>query len=286
MFEHNRVDANRNMFGTLPMFEHTGEDSLWPAPSSIPACSATCSARRDARGVLRRGADRPLRRGRGGACPGRGALRRHPGGRGQGDRRPPPKAIAIDFDLLRHETEIVGYPILPLVHQLVEAVRRGRALRALGRDDPGHHGHRRRPADPRRPGDRRATTSPRCAASSPTWRERYRDTPMAGRTHLQQALPITFGYKAAVWLAMFDRHAERLEQLRPRVLVGAVRRRRRHAGLARRRGPRRAAGLLRGARARRAGRSPGTSPATASPRRSTCSAWSPARSARSRSTSC
>ena len=43
---------------------------------------------------------------------------------------------------------------------------------------------------------------------------------MAGRTHLQQALPVTFGYKVAVWLAMFDRHAERLAQLRPRVLVG------------------------------------------------------------------
>lgn len=26
---------------------------------------------------------------------------------------------------------------------------------------------------------------------------RYRDTPLAGRTHLQQALPITFGYKTA-----------------------------------------------------------------------------------------
>ena len=50
--------------------------------------------------------------------------------------------------------------------------------------------------------------------------QRYRDTPMAGRTHLQQALPITFGYKAAVWLSMFDQHAERLVQLRPRVLVG------------------------------------------------------------------
>ena len=36
---------------------------------------------------------------------------------------------------------------------------------------------------------------------------------MAGRTHLQQALPITFGYKVAIWLAMFDRHAERLAQL-------------------------------------------------------------------------
>ena len=50
--------------------------------------------------------------------------------------------------------------------------------------------------------------------------QKYRDTPMAGRTHLQQALPVTFGYKAAIWLAMFDRHAERLEQLKPRVLIG------------------------------------------------------------------
>jgi 3-carboxy-cis,cis-muconate cycloisomerase len=50
--------------------------------------------------------------------------------------------------------------------------------------------------------------------------KKHRDTPMAGRTHLQQALPVTFGYKAAIWLAMFDRHAERLAQLRPRVLVG------------------------------------------------------------------
>jgi 3-carboxy-cis,cis-muconate cycloisomerase len=49
---------------------------------------------------------------------------------------------------------------------------------------------------------------------------RYRDTPMAGRTHLQQALPVTFGYKTSIWLAMFDRHAERLQQLKPRALVG------------------------------------------------------------------
>jgi 3-carboxy-cis,cis-muconate cycloisomerase len=50
--------------------------------------------------------------------------------------------------------------------------------------------------------------------------KRYRDTPMAGRTHLQQALPITFGYKLAIWLSMLDRHVERLQQLKPRVLVG------------------------------------------------------------------
>ena len=31
---------------------------------------------------------------------------------------------------------------------------------------------------------------------------------------------MTFGYKAAIWLDMFERHAERLFQARPRVLVG------------------------------------------------------------------
>jgi 3-carboxy-cis,cis-muconate cycloisomerase len=36
---------------------------------------------------------------------------------------------------------------------------------------------------------------------------------------LQQALPVTFGYKVAIWLAMFDRHQQRLAQLRPRVAV-------------------------------------------------------------------
>lgn len=46
----------------------------------------------------------------------------------------------------------------------------------------------------------------------------HRDTPMPGRTHLQHALPVTFGQKAAVWLDALDRAAERLEQLRPRAL--------------------------------------------------------------------
>ena len=49
---------------------------------------------------------------------------------------------------------------------------------------------------------------------------RHRDTPMAGRTHGQQALPITFGFKVAVWLAEIQRHRARLLEIRPRVLVG------------------------------------------------------------------
>ena len=50
--------------------------------------------------------------------------------------------------------------------------------------------------------------------------QKYRDLPMAGRTHGQQALPITFGYKIAVWLAEVERHRQRLEECKPRVLVG------------------------------------------------------------------
>ncbi len=49
---------------------------------------------------------------------------------------------------------------------------------------------------------------------------KYRDMPMAGRTHGQQALPITLGYKIAVWLAEVERHRERLAQIKPRILVG------------------------------------------------------------------
>src|SRR6202012_2821851 len=49
--------------------------------------------------------------------------------------------------------------------------------------------------------------------------KKHRDTPMPGRTFFQQALPITFGYKAAVWLSSFDRHADRLAEVKKRVLV-------------------------------------------------------------------
>ncbi len=53
-----------------------------------------------------------------------------------------------------------------------------------------------------------------------------RDVPMAGRTHLQHALPVTFGFKCANWLAPMTRSLERLRQCRGRVVqlqfVGAV----------------------------------------------------------------
>lgn len=125
----------------------------------------------------------------------------------------------LDFDRLRHETEIVGYPILPLVRQ----------LSAICGEDAGKYVHWG------------ATTQDIMDLASvlqmkqglviverllrdvvKTLRdlsEKHRDTPMAGRTHLQHALPVTFGYKCAVWLSGFQRHLERLEQLKSRTLL-------------------------------------------------------------------
>ena len=48
---------------------------------------------------------------------------------------------------------------------------------------------------------------------------RHRDTPMAGRTHLQHALPITFGFKCAVWLAAIRRQQVTLARLRDEALA-------------------------------------------------------------------
>lgn len=49
--------------------------------------------------------------------------------------------------------------------------------------------------------------------------EAHRGTLMSGRTHLQHALPITFGLKCALWLQPLLSHLERLRELRPRVLM-------------------------------------------------------------------
>jgi 3-carboxy-cis,cis-muconate cycloisomerase len=125
---------------------------------------------------------------------------------------------SLDLTRLKRETETVGYPILPLVRQLAERAGEGGGwlhwgattqdimdtaavlqirdgLKLLETDLAALRGH--------------------LAALARRWR----DTPLAGRTHLQHALPITFGFKAAVWLAAFDRHAARLAELQPRVLV-------------------------------------------------------------------
>ncbi|KAK4945971.1 hypothetical protein LTR10_014773 [Elasticomyces elasticus] len=127
--------------------------------------------------------------------------------------------VKIDFERLSRETEIVGYPVLPLVRQLVEQTPEDMAKYI-------HWG---------------ATTQDTMDDASilqiregltlikreletlvgvlRSLAEKYRDTPMAGRTHLQHALPATFGYKCAVYLSSILRHQERLAEIEKRCLL-------------------------------------------------------------------
>ncbi len=52
--------------------------------------------------------------------------------------------------------------------------------------------------------------------------EKYKETIMIGRTHGQHALPITLGFKFAVWGYEVNRHIERLNDCKKRVLAGKV----------------------------------------------------------------
>src|SRR5256714_3029410 len=50
----------------------------------------------------------------------------------------------------------------------------------------------------------------------------HKATPMVGRSHGVQALPITFGHKAAIWLSEMERNYQRLKDLEKRVFVGGM----------------------------------------------------------------
>jgi adenylosuccinate lyase len=52
--------------------------------------------------------------------------------------------------------------------------------------------------------------------------ETHKNTPMVGRTHAVQALPITFGHKCAIWLSETGRNYDRLRQLEARTFVGSL----------------------------------------------------------------
>ena len=129
-------------------------------------------------------------------------------------------AKLIDMAKLKEATERIGYPVLPVVQQLVK----------LCKDKLGEWSHWG--ATTQDITDTATVLQMRegldivgkeidaiCDALA-VLAKKYRDTPMAGRSNLQQAVPITFGYKMATMLAAFERHKQRLKELKPRVLVG------------------------------------------------------------------
>jgi 3-carboxy-cis,cis-muconate cycloisomerase len=126
----------------------------------------------------------------------------------------------IDWDKLKAKTEQIGYPIIAVVNQ----------INANCRDRLGEYCHWGATTQDitdtamilqMREGlalveQDLADISDALAVLA----QKYRDTPIIGRSNLQQATPITFGYKMASILAGIERHRERLQQLKPRVLMG------------------------------------------------------------------
>ena len=52
--------------------------------------------------------------------------------------------------------------------------------------------------------------------------EKHRNTLMAGITHGQHAIPVTFGFVVATWIQAFKEHIERINQAMPRICTGTV----------------------------------------------------------------
>jgi 3-carboxy-cis,cis-muconate cycloisomerase len=125
----------------------------------------------------------------------------------------------FDIEKLKKETERIGYPVLPVVAQLVKLCKGN-----LG--EWCHWGATTQDITDTATimqireslaiieNDINAISDALAALA-----KKYRDTPMAGRSNLQQAVPITFGYKVATYLAAFERHKQRLKQLKERVFV-------------------------------------------------------------------
>ena len=128
----------------------------------------------------------------------------------------------LDYGELRAQTEKIGYPVLPVVKQLVAT---------LNAEEPGlgewvHFGATTQDVTDTTTvlqlRDTLQLVEQAMESIIKTLSElcqRYKSTPMPGRSNLQQAVPITFGFKLARLLATFLRHRDRLGECRNRLLV-------------------------------------------------------------------
>src|SRR5579863_6611714 len=132
------------------------------------------------------------------------------------------KAELIDFDALALATADSVNPAIPLVKQLTALVAKenGEAARFV------HWGATSQDANDtglilqvRQAFDILETDLATLCAGLAQLAEKYRSTPIAGRTLMQHASPTTFGVKVAGWLDAMSRHRERFAETRKRVLV-------------------------------------------------------------------
>lgn len=146
----------------------------------------------------------------------------------------------IDWEEYRIQTERIGYPVLGVVKQLVASVNEVEP----GLGEWAHWGATTqvRPGYPiivqllslpslqdvtdtamvlqlRDTLNLFETSLTGITASLRKLAAEHKTTPMAARSNLQQAVPISFGFKLARLLATFQRHTERLSELRARLLV-------------------------------------------------------------------
>jgi 3-carboxy-cis,cis-muconate cycloisomerase len=129
------------------------------------------------------------------------------------------KVQNIDFEAYAKETLTIGYPVLGLVHQIA----------LLCRGDAGKYCHWGATTQDitdsatvlqiKASFDLIGKDLDRAIAATEKLARDHRSTPMPGRSNLQQAVPITFGFKMARLLATLKRHRARLAEMRPRIEV-------------------------------------------------------------------
>jgi 3-carboxy-cis,cis-muconate cycloisomerase len=132
------------------------------------------------------------------------------------------KVEFIDKAAMKAEFDRVGFPIVPIVHQLAKAVSKETSRYVhwgSTTQDVTDTGMALQIRNGLNLLDAMLSDLETVLARLA---EQHRDTLMVGRTMQQQAAPVTFGYKVAIWLAEVHRHRERLDEMRPRVLVGQV----------------------------------------------------------------
>lgn len=128
----------------------------------------------------------------------------------------------LDLDRVRREVDRVSHPLVPLVRELA---------RVTGEPHGGwvHWGVTTQNITQtgdlllaRRVHEVHVAQLARVLDAAADLAERTADMHCAGRTHGQHAVPVTFGFKVAVWADELGRSASRLRELEPRVFRAMV----------------------------------------------------------------
>jgi adenylosuccinate lyase len=150
------------------------------------------------------------------------------------------KVENIDFDKLKEKTELIGYPVLGVVQQIVSICRDGLgewchwgattqdvtdsatvmairdSLHIIEADLDHIMASVAQLAEDHRLTPSKSSLSLSCILS---YIPLIMILLVAGRSNLQQAVPMSFGFKMARLLATFQRHKERMQEIRKRVLT-------------------------------------------------------------------